>query len=698
MNALKPILLGLTGVGLLFFGLSFGIEGLEAARWYFALLGIAALTLLPSSRVIRAAFGTAVLATLVFFVTQLISGTSVGTKNIDLTEDNRYTLTEGTRAILSELTEPVTINYYVTRDVDGTPADFKRHIPRVDGFLREIEGLANKKLVTVNFIDPEPNTDEEDAALLDQVQQVDVTQDDKMIFGASISSLEKKTVIPFFNPDSETQLEFDVISAIAEVSTRTQPTVGLVTAHNMSAGGSSGRGWLFHQELNRTYNVANLGMDVISNLGDIYDVQKWGDAPVHLDPERIPLVLVVHPAGITPEAEFALDQYLLRGGTIVACVDSFSIAAQQSAQQPQFPGMPPQGGTPTSSTLPELFKKHEIVYSSQVIIDRPYAVQQNPGILLLNKEAMPRKDDISLASIQNLAFALSGGFASTSGKTMGPGLEVSTLVESSYKYAFVDGESLATPQGAQGLRFALGSSKEEDKKQSYVSLLSGNFETAFPDGDPSQTKDDPEKTEDEDAAKNEDPKPTHLTKGEQRGNLYLIADSDFLYDGLAYQFQRLGNSGIMQTVSGNGPFLFNIIDQAVGSKHLIGARARTPMYRNFTVLKELEAELEKKAGDKITEYRKEATNAANEINKIRSEMTQNNAAQLAPEIQEKITEFRKAEVDANKAIRNEEKSYQSQIDSLKAGIFWHTLLWMPAAIIAIGLGVFLYRRTSTNAR
>ncbi|MEJ6580912.1 MAG: Gldg family protein [Akkermansiaceae bacterium] len=694
MNALKPILLGLTGVGLLFFGLSFGIEGLETARWYFALLGIAALSMLPSSSVIRAAFGTAVLAALVFFVTQLISSTSIGTKNIDLTEDNRYTLTDGTRAILSELAEPVTINYYVTRDVDGTPADFKRYIPRVDGFLREIEGLANKGLITVNFIDPEPNTDEEDAALLDQVQQVDVTQDDKMIFGASISSLEKKTVIPFFNPDSETQLEFDVISAIAEVSTRTQPTVGLVTAHNMTAGGSSGRGWLFNQVLNRTYNVANLGMDVTSNLDDIYDNQKWGEAPDFLDPEKLPLVLVVHPAGITPAAEFALDQYLLRGGTVVACVDSFSIAAQQSAQQPQFPGMPPQGGTPTSSSLPELFKKHQIVYNSQVIIDRPYAVQQNPGILLLSKEAMPLKDDISLASIQNLAFALSGGFSSPSGKTMGPGLDVSTLVESSYQYAFVDGESLSTPQGAQGLRFALGSNKEEDKKQSYVTLLSGNFETAFPDGAPLQQEENAETDE----KKQEDPKPTHLTKGEQRGNLYLIADSDFLYDGLAYQFQSFGSSGFMQTVSGNGPFLFNIIDQASGSKHLIGARARTPMYRNFTVLKELEAELERKAGDKIEKYRKEATNAANEINKIRSEMTQNNAAQLAPEIQEKITEFRKAEVDANKAIRNEQKSYQSQIDTLKAGIFWHTLLWLPVAVIAIGLGVFIYRRMSTNAR
>lgn len=708
MNALKPVLIGLTGVGALFFGLSFGLEALEPARWYFFLLGLAALSMIPDNRVIRAAFGTAVLASLVFFVTQFISTTTIGTKNIDLTEDDRYTLTEGTRAILSELTEPVTINYYVTRDVDGTPATFKRYIPRVDGFLREIEALANDDLITVNFIDPEPNTDEEDAALLDQVQQIDVTQDDKMIFGASINSFEKKTVIPIFDPESETQLEFDVISAIAEVSTRTQPTIGLVSAHNMAVGGQSGRGWLFYQELQRNYNVANLGMGVTDSLEAIYKEQKWGDAPSHLDPEDIPLVLVVHPAGITPEAEFALDQYLLRGGTVIAAVDPFSIAAQQSSQQPQFPGMPPQGGTPVTSTLPKLFKKYNIDFGSEVIIDRKFAAPNNPSISLLTKEAMPQKDDISLASIQNLAFALSGAFkaGNEDGKsTMGPGLEVSTLVESSYQYTFVDGQSLMSRDGMQNLRFALAKGKEEDKKQAFVTYLRGNFETAFPDGDPSEKQDDPKEEEKEDDEKKEadkeeeeKPKATHLTQGEQKGNLYLVADSDFLFDGLSYRFQRIGNGGFMQSVSGNAPFLFNIIDQAIGSKHLIGSRARTPMYRNFTVLKELEAELEKKAGDKIEEHRKAATKAAAEINSLYAEVTKNNAAQMGPEIQEKMIELRKAEVEANKAIRNEQKSYQSQVDALKAGIFWKSLLWVPALVILIGLGVFGFRRMSTNAR
>jgi ABC-type uncharacterized transport system involved in gliding motility auxiliary subunit len=194
------------------------------------------------------------------------------------------------------------------------------------------------------------------------------------------------------------------------------------------------------------------------------------------------------------------------------------------------------------------------------------------------------------------------------------------------------------------------------------------------------------------------PKSSGLATGTARGNLYLIADSDFLYDGMAYQFQRFGNSGFMQTVSGNGPFVLNIIDQAVGSKYLIGARARTPVYRNFTVLKDKEAELEKVAGERIKEFEAKAAEAAQEMQKIRSQLTQNNSAQLTPEYQAQIAEYRKAEIDARKAIRKEQKSYQSEIDALKAGVFWKSILIVPLIVIIIGLAVFFWRKAQTNAR
>ena len=593
MNVSKAFAIGITTIGFILFVLSQFLDSLSPHAWYLAIGSFIALSFVPNSRLIRVGFAAVALPIFIFFFTEFVSRTDVGNKSIDLTEDNRYTLSEGTRAILSELKDPVTINYYVTRDVDGTPSAYKRHIPRVDSFLRQVEGLANDKNITLNFIDPEPNTDEEDAALLDQVQQIPVTQDDKFLFGASISSLDKKTVIPFFAPSQETQLEFQLISAIAEVSRRETPVVGLISAHNLASGGQTNRGWLFYQLLQRSYDVANLGMMPIEALRTEYERRKWGDAPDYLDPEKIKVLLVIHPAGITPQTEFILDQYILRGGTVIACVDPLSLVAQQSGR-PQIPGMPPQGGTPPSSSLPKLFKKHNIGFKeSQVVIDRIYAPSNNPRILLLNEESMTAKDDISLSEIKNLAFLMSGGFTGENGKPMGPGLEVRKLVESSYKYTFVTDQTLNSPDAANQLRFALGSRREGNEKQTYVALLSGTFTTAFPEGDPSAKEGSDENETEEDEKEKTTAEAEALTTGIKAGNLYLFSDSDFLYDGMAYNARRMFNTQVVEPITNNGAFMFNILDQAVGSEHLVGARARAEVYRPFTVLKELEAESER---------------------------------------------------------------------------------------------------------
>jgi ABC-type uncharacterized transport system involved in gliding motility auxiliary subunit len=702
MNISKAFASGITGVGSLLFVLSLFTQSLSPFSWYFAIGTFIALSFIPNGRLIRVGFATVALAATVFFLTEFISKTDLGNKSIDLTEDDRYTLTDGTKSILKELSEPITINYYVTRDVDGTPSAFKRHIPRVDSFLSQIEGLAANGLVTLNLIDPEPNTDEEDAALLDQVQQVPVTQDDNLIFGASINSLDKKTVIPLFDPGQETQLEFQVMSAIAEVSQRDLPVVGLISAHNLAMGGQTNRGWLFYQLLQRSYDVANLGMTPLDSLESEYESRKWGDAPDFLDPEKIKVILVIHPAGITPEAEFVLDQYLLRGGTVIACVDPNSFMAQQSGQ-PQFPGMPPQGGTPPSSSLPKLFEKHNISFDeSQVIIDRDYQ-GRSPQILMLTDEAMTAKDDISLSKIQNIALVMAGGFTAAEGKTMGPGLEVTKLVESSYKYTFVDSFKLNGPSASEQLRFALGSRRGADEKQAYVALLSGNFETAFPDGDPSKKEEENsevnksdkensnEKTEEEDS-------PEALKNGKDKGNFYIISDSDFLADQIAYASRRMFNTEIIQPVTGNGPFMFNILDQAIGSKYLIGARARAEVYRPFTVLKGMEAEFEEARGVEVEKLRQKRNNAQAEIQRITSELAKNNNSQRNNKIRSQIADYNKEIVDANQEIREKQKSYQADVDFLKATIFWRNILYVPLGVIIIGLGVFTWRKKQTKAR
>ena len=708
MKALKSTLLAIAGIGLLLLLLSFAVESLESIRWTALVIGLAAFSMHTENRIARAAVGTAVLAALVFFFTEIVSDTAIGRKNIDLTEDDRFTLTEGTKSILGELEDPVTINYYVTRDIEGASADIKRYIPRVDNFLEEITGLAKNKNITLNFIDPQANTDEEDAAIVDEINITQVGETGRLFFGASISSLDKKKVIPFFNPESETQLEYDIISAIAEVTVRNRPVIGLVTPLNISTGGQSRKGQAIYSELKNSRELADLGMSIVENLPTIYKNNEWGDAPDYLDPERIPVVLVVHPAGITPEAEFALDQYLLRGGNVIACIDSLSLAAQQTAQQPQFPGMPPQGGTPTVSTLPRLFEKHGIVTSGSEVLFDPKFAADNPFFSVYNKEDMSIQDDITLASIQNLVFLAPGAFTSIEAK----GLEVSRILKSSDRSGFVpDSRVKASFQNPQTLTKGLNS---KDKGYDLVVRLSGEFETAFPDGNPADKKEDEEekgsddkKEEENDEKKTEEPKTEEpkaeaLKKGTASGNLILVADSDFIMDRVAYSYrQALTTQGVQLRavpLSGNGPFLLNIVDQANNSAHLIGARARTPVMRPLTVFKDLEAEYEQTIGKKVKAIQEELDAA----NKKLSELVQKRAADGRARFTAEETKFyfdaQKERAAKEREMREEQKGLQSDIDAIKSGIFLKSLLIVPGLVILAGIGVFIYRRMSTQAR
>jgi len=443
-----------------------------------------------------------------------------------------------------------------------------------------------------------------------------------------------------------TNLEYEIIHAIAKVTRRETPSIGIMSAHDIEAGGQGRRPWVFYQMLQQDYDVINLSMQPTTTLSAAYQEREWGEAPDHLDPTKIPLILLVHPAGITPEAEFAIDQYLLRGGTVIACIDPLSAVAQGQRPQ-QIPGRPPMEGIPVKSSLPIILDKLGLALEEdQIVIDRVYS-DNPPNInVVITKEAMPISDDITLGKIDQNAF-----------------------------------------------RFILANQKDADTKVAYVAHLSGQFATAFPEGFPKA-----ETTEDSETGA-EEATPAALTNGEAAGNLYLFGDSDFLYDTLSYRsISFLGGGAANTAINGNAPFLSNLIDQAVGSKHLIGARARTPIYRPLTVLQDMNAELEKKHGQKIQDLQTKADNANAELNKIRSQITANNVAQLSSEYQEKREQFNQEVVAANKAIRKEQKFYKTETDKLKAGIFWKSTVLVPSAVLLLGLLVFGFRYTTTHAR
>lgn len=624
--------------------------------------------------VARAAFGVAALVAIAILANWLVSLTPIGNRGIDFTENKVHTLSEGTRAILNDLDTPVVIRYYASRNTDYMPEELKLHMRRVDDLLKEYANIAKGKLRIEN-LDPQPDTDAEDSANLDGIngQRMD---DQNLYFGIAVSCLDKSSVIPFLDPREETMLEYQLSKAIAEVSTATKPKVGVMSALDlkgapaMMPGQRPSSPWVFYQQLKQSFDVTDIEMNATV-----------------IDPKVIKVLLVFHPAEITPEAEYAIDQYLLNGGTVVACLDPYSLAAQMTSTQNPMTGG---GENPTMSTLPKLLPAWGVTFeSSKVLGDSILATKLGDGrtalgVLTIGKENMVQKDSVITKNLGSLTFFLAGGFTVTGGG----GITANSLIKSSTSAGFIDStlasrvdQSLNTTFRPTGTAYDL------------VTHLSGHFKTAFPDGKPTEAK--PTAPTDKKDAKKDD---GSLKESSGDGNVFLIGDVDAFYDRFAYNVQNFGGSQVATPSNGNSSLLFNILDQAVGSKHLIGSRSRTAIRRPFTVVQKMEADFNKSVGAKIQEFQEKQKEAQKKLQELQAQKSRGSELYLSPAQEAEIKKLRQEQVDYSKLIREQEKELRRRKDKLTGNITLLNVAGMPIIVILVGFGLYIKRRSSTRAR
>ncbi|MCW1884494.1 Gldg family protein [Luteolibacter flavescens] len=624
----------------------------------------------------RAALAITALGVIAVSANLLVSSLRIGYKNIDFTENKVHTLSEGTRGILKELGAPVTIRYYATRTSDYMPEDLKLHMRRVDDLLAEYQNLSNGKL-RVEQLDPQPDTDAEDAANLDGIrgQRLD---DQNLYFGMAVSCIDSTATIPFIDPSQETMLEYEISKAIAEVSRKEKPVIGLMSglpiAGNqnpmmMMQGQQGSPPWVFYSQLAQSYEVKDLTM-----------------TPEAIDPS-LSMLLVFHPAEITPEAEFAIDQYLLQGGTVVACVDPYSVAAQMTGGgNPMMGG----GGNPTASTLPTLLPAWGVTMSTQVVGDLNYQTVMNGNrpavaVLTIPKEGMPQVDNVLTRDLNSLTFFLPGALT----KTGGSGVSMNSLVKSSDKAGLVDAMK------ASQLDPALSRTIKDMKSYDLVMHLKGNFKSAFPKGKPGAEEPKPETPEGEEK---KEEKPAHLTEATKEGNVFLISDIDVFFDQFAYRVQRLGGMQMAQPINGNSSLLFNIVDQAASSGHLIGARSRAAIARPFTKIKDIESEFDRDYGQKVEEKQAELTKLEEELMQIAQQRQQNGVVYMTGEVETKYKELTAKKVEAQKELRELEKNLKREKDRISGNATLYNVAFMPLFVILAGFGLFIKRRAATRAR
>ena len=619
----------------------------------------------------RASIAVIALAAIAIFANWLVSLSSFGNRGADFTEKQIHTLSDGTRAILSEIAAPIVIRYYASRNTDYMPEEIKLHMRRVDDLLKEYASLSKGKLRIEN-LDPQPDTDAEDSANLDGIngQRMD---DQNLYFGLAVSCLDKTSVIPFIDPRQETMLEYQLSKAIAEVSAPSKPKIGVMSALTLKGepAGMPGQrpapGWVIYQQLKQSFDIEDIPMSTTT-----------------IDPKSIKVLLLFHPAEITPEAEFAVDQYLLGGGTVVACLDAYSIAAEMAGGGNPMMGMP---GTPTTSTLPTLLKSWGVSFESgKVLADPSYSTRMQGNrdalaVLTLTKDAMPQADSVITKDLDSVTLFLPGAYTVNATD----GIKASALIQSSTGSGFVDSRRAAQLDPSLSTSF-----RPAGTAYDLVTYLSGNFKTAFPDGKPQAAA----PSETSQPAANAD----HLKQSATTGHVFLIADVDAFYDRFAYNLQNFGGVQMASPINGNSSLLFNLLDQATGSKHLIGSRSRSAIRRPFTVVQKMEAEFNQKVGTKIEEFQEKQKAAQQKLSELQAQKSRGSELYLSPEQEAEIRKLRKEQVEYSKLIREQEKDLRRQKDKLAGNITLLNVAAMPLLVTLFGLGLFIQRRRSTRAR
>src|SRR5574344_1840985 len=109
---------------------------------------------------------------------------------LDFTEDKLFTLSQGTRDILSSLDTPVELRFYCSQGgSDAAQLFVKNYSRNVDDLLKEYSKAAKGKL-RVKRYNPEPDSDAEDMARADGVDVQMINTFDRMYMGIAVRFMD----------------------------------------------------------------------------------------------------------------------------------------------------------------------------------------------------------------------------------------------------------------------------------------------------------------------------------------------------------------------------------------------------------------------------------------------------------------------------------------------------------------------------
>jgi len=593
----------------------------------------------------------------------------------DLTQGRVYTLSAGTKTVLARLDTPVTIRFYCSQGVTPTEDSvaLQTYAGRVQDLLDEYQEAAHGK-ITLQRLNPEPDSDAEDSARLDGIDPVMLASGDKFYLGLAVSQLDAKQAVPL-NPDRERLLEYDISRAITRVTTPEKTVVGVMSslpvfgapANPMmeQMGQRGAQPWELINELNGDYTLRQVPLDT-----DKID-------------DDIKVLLVIHPRGITDGTQYAIDQFVLRGGKLIAFLDPLNLVDTRSQNQM---GMMMPESSQGASTLSKLLPAWGFQFGTTGVVadlnfkmrigSRTGQPQDAPAFLDVTGDGV-NTNSIITGSLSDVWLPFAGAFT---GAPV-PGLKETILLKSTPDSELAD--AFMANLSADAI---LKNFKSSGVEYPLAIELTGRFKTAFPDGPPKTGTNEVSKAA------------AGLKESAATNTVVLIGDADMLADDFALREENTPFGTFASAMNGNLGFAENAIEQLAGGEDLIAIRSRAVEDRPFTVIRRIEAAAQEAYQSKINDLQTSLQDTEQRLNELQQTKNQNQRYILSPEQLKELDNFRTKEVQVKSDLKKLQKDLRRDVVSLQTRIEWLNIAAVPLLVSGFGLGLAAWKRKRTSAK
>ncbi len=620
-----------------------------------------------------------VLAVILFLAVNIFSNGAFRNLQADLTQNSLYSVSEGTEKVLADLKEPVTLRFFVSRNLLDLSPGLGTYSQRVLELLQSYVDAAGGK-IRLEIIDPKPFSNEEDRAVGFGLQGVPLNDAGELgYFGlAGTNTTDDQDVIGFLQPQREPFLEYDLTRLVHNLANPKKKVIGLVSGIPIDADPANQyKPWTVVEQIKQFFEVKSLGLE--PEITDDIDV-----------------LMIVHPFGLSDKTLYAIDQFIMAGGKTMVFVDPY---AEEGSRSNAAMRLPPDHG----SDLEKLFKAWGVEYTrDKVLADLGLAQRVQAAVDAQGKPVITnyvawlsfpadrlKADDVITGELRAINIATAGFVA----KAKDADIDFDPLIVST---------EASAPMEAQKFRFQpnpaeiLKSFKAEGGPLTLAARVSGKLKSAFPDGPP-EDKDDKDKKE-EAAEKDGSATEPHLKESKDVVNLIVVADSDILADSFWLQIQDFFGQRLVVPTANNADFVINALDNLSGSSELIGLRSRGFSDRPFDRVIEIQRAAELQFRDRERALLEELKEVEGKLKDLTTKEDEGATVILSAKQKQAVEDFRRQIIKVRGQLRDVRRALREDIDALDGWVKIVNIAAMPLLIALFAIGLLIARNRRTRRR